>query len=364
MAPDDRQGRCSNCIRLRKECNFYPVEQMGGGPQAPPQHAARDTSATGQPTPPTPSSPRQPSIPIPPPDTADEFRQFVAVGGTPPFAAFHMQHDLELDPTQVPHSTARMLLTCASVYPSLTLAKVALQQPPYGYPPPPGDPAWPASGFVPPAGSLADVSPSSTTGYWRPSPPTAPSPYGSDTVSGRQTPARMSAASTLSYASHQDGTPHWVPPTRSMSYGIVEGMPPHAFPGAPQPAPAPPHQPQSHQQGGVFPAHTVTYPYPAAIDTASVSAAHANRSPVGSTGVLSAPVSANAAVHYGYPWNGPYAMTGPPVAPPEVPLPTRTLGSNQWFAEPTQLVKVDEESGPLANAATSAPYAQGYFSGA
>ncbi len=36
LAPDDPQGRCSNCIRLKKECNFYPVEQvMSPDPRAP-----------------------------------------------------------------------------------------------------------------------------------------------------------------------------------------------------------------------------------------------------------------------------------------------------------------------------------------
>ena len=28
LAPDDAQNRCSNCIRLKKECNFYPVDQQ------------------------------------------------------------------------------------------------------------------------------------------------------------------------------------------------------------------------------------------------------------------------------------------------------------------------------------------------
>ena len=27
-APDDHQGRCANCIRLKKECTFFPVEQQ------------------------------------------------------------------------------------------------------------------------------------------------------------------------------------------------------------------------------------------------------------------------------------------------------------------------------------------------
>ena len=28
LAADDHQNRCSNCIRLKKECNFFPVDQQ------------------------------------------------------------------------------------------------------------------------------------------------------------------------------------------------------------------------------------------------------------------------------------------------------------------------------------------------
>ncbi|QDS70451.1 hypothetical protein FKW77_009869 [Venturia effusa] len=28
-SPEDHQGRCTNCIRLKKDCNFYPVDQAG-----------------------------------------------------------------------------------------------------------------------------------------------------------------------------------------------------------------------------------------------------------------------------------------------------------------------------------------------
>ena len=28
LAQDDPQNRCSNCIRLKKECNFFPVDQQ------------------------------------------------------------------------------------------------------------------------------------------------------------------------------------------------------------------------------------------------------------------------------------------------------------------------------------------------
>src|SRR5579862_285641 len=28
LAAEDLQGRCSNCIRLKKDCNFFPVDQQ------------------------------------------------------------------------------------------------------------------------------------------------------------------------------------------------------------------------------------------------------------------------------------------------------------------------------------------------
>jgi hypothetical protein len=28
VAPDDTEGRCENCIRLRKDCQFFPVDQQ------------------------------------------------------------------------------------------------------------------------------------------------------------------------------------------------------------------------------------------------------------------------------------------------------------------------------------------------
>lgn len=45
-APADPQNRCSNCIRLKKECNFYPVDQQ---PQPEPKRRSSKTqSGTGR----------------------------------------------------------------------------------------------------------------------------------------------------------------------------------------------------------------------------------------------------------------------------------------------------------------------------
>ena len=44
-APADPQQRCSNCIRLKKECNFFPVDQQ---PPDTRQRDSKDRSGTGQ----------------------------------------------------------------------------------------------------------------------------------------------------------------------------------------------------------------------------------------------------------------------------------------------------------------------------
>ena len=52
VAADDAQGRCENCIRLRKECQFYPVDQQPPIEKKPRSSSSRldtqsaDTSST------------------------------------------------------------------------------------------------------------------------------------------------------------------------------------------------------------------------------------------------------------------------------------------------------------------------------
>ncbi|KAK8227982.1 hypothetical protein BKA81DRAFT_375777 [Phyllosticta paracitricarpa] len=56
LAPDDPQGRCSNCIRLKKECNFYPVEQQNSNESR--AQSAKRSSISHIPSSSTSSSPR------------------------------------------------------------------------------------------------------------------------------------------------------------------------------------------------------------------------------------------------------------------------------------------------------------------
>ncbi|CAG8897972.1 unnamed protein product [Penicillium salamii] len=54
VAPDDTEGRCENCIRLRKDCQFFPVDQ-----QPPVEKKSRPSSRLE-----TPSAERSVTTPI------------------------------------------------------------------------------------------------------------------------------------------------------------------------------------------------------------------------------------------------------------------------------------------------------------
>ena len=76
LAPEDPTGRCLNCIRLKKECNFFPVDQQP--PQGPGSRAGSKTdrssannSSSSSPSPPLPSGPVH--------DHTSAFNQYAAI---------------------------------------------------------------------------------------------------------------------------------------------------------------------------------------------------------------------------------------------------------------------------------------------
>ncbi|KAJ5571520.1 hypothetical protein N7535_005180 [Penicillium sp. DV-2018c] len=75
IAPDDTEGRCENCIRLRKDCRFFPVDQ-----QPPIEKKSRPSSRLE-----TPSTERSNTTPITSsptglmPDTAEAFYPYQAM---------------------------------------------------------------------------------------------------------------------------------------------------------------------------------------------------------------------------------------------------------------------------------------------
>ncbi|KAF1941951.1 hypothetical protein EJ02DRAFT_185427 [Clathrospora elynae] len=305
LAPDDSSGRCANCIRLKKDCNFYPVEHNPDMPQS--QAVSSSSSSVVQPRTPTTTSPHHP--PPTSDETLGEFRTpFSGHTSTGQPSGYGFQGVSENEPHNAPASSG-----------------MSVQQPPYPYPHPIETQWLPTNSFLP--SSTVGESPS-----WRQSPSTANSTYGSESnVSGGHTPAAMSTSSTMSYG-HQDG--HWgqqppfQPPTRSMSYGNIEGIS-HQYPG---------------QGLGIqhdYPRRTSPYPYPTTIDT-NTSTIHATTLGGGSTSApLSAPIVPN---HSYYPptWT---SYDGVPNHGPPMPVSGRSM-SAQWYAEPGHLDRVQEEATP------------------
>ncbi|KAH7090294.1 hypothetical protein FB567DRAFT_589694 [Paraphoma chrysanthemicola] len=311
LAPDDPQGRCANCIRLKKECNFYPVEHNPDMPQ--PQSIGTKDSTPGQPLTPATSSPRHPQSVSG--EKMGEFRQPFNGASTTPNANYGFQGDAELDSHQGPPH-----------------GRMPVQQPSYPYPHP-IDTQWPPAATFLPSSTVAE-SPSSSTSYWRQSPSTANSAYGSESnVSGGHTPAAMSTSSTMSYG--PDGHswpahPPFQPPTRSMSYGNIEGLQQQQYP--------------NHGLGiqhHDFPRRTSPYPYPTTIDT-NPPTVHSTTVGGSAAAPLSAPLASN---HPFYPpptWN---TYEGVQNQGPPMPMSGRSM-SAQWYAEPGHLDRVQEEGAP------------------
>lgn len=325
LAPDDPQSRCANCIRLKKECNFYPVEH-NPETQRSQGFASKDTSP-GHPSTPATSSPRH--LPSGSGESVGEFRTpFIGTSSATQASSYGYQGESEIDPHQTPVSGRSECSHWTFESYALTVA-VPVQQPSYPYPHP-IETQWPPTNAFLPSSTVGE-SPSSNASYWRQSPSTANSTYGSESnVSGGHTPAAMSTSSTMSY-SHQDS--HWghqppfQPPTRSMSYGNIEGLP-QQYPG---------------QGLGIhhdFPRRTSPYPYPTSIDT-NPGSANATTLGGSTSAPLSAPIIPN---HQYYPptWNSYDAASNQ--APP-VPMPGRSM-SAQWYAESGHLDRVQEEGAP------------------
>ncbi|KAF2465878.1 uncharacterized protein BDR25DRAFT_80582 [Lindgomyces ingoldianus] len=311
VANDDPQGRCANCIRLKKECNFYPVEQTPEIQRS--QTSSAKEPSAGAPTSSTTSSPRHPSSASG--EKIEEFRPpFATVTTKTPTPRYGLQPDVDVAPSQVPHSSA-----------------IPMPHPPYTYPQQ-IETQWSTPGFLP-SSSVTESSPSSS-GYWRPSPSAANSTYGSETnMSGGQTPATMSTTSNMSYGGQHDNhswaQPNLQPPTRSMSYGNIEGIP-NQYPGSGLGI-------QQHD----YPRRTSPYPYPTTIDT-NTAIMHTTTLGDSSSAPLSAPILPNHQYSYPQTWT-PYGGLQNPT--PDMPLPSRSM-SAQWYGEPGHLDQVQEEGGP------------------
>ncbi|KAL5370842.1 hypothetical protein PMIN04_009566 [Paraphaeosphaeria minitans] len=303
VANDEVTGRCANCIRLKKECNFYPVDQTPEQSRA--QAGAAKEANAGAPTSSTASSPRHAVSVIG--AKVDEFRApFPGTLSTNSVSRYEVPSESDTDAHHITPTSG-----------------MPVQQPGYGYPQP-IDTQWaPSTAFLP--SSSVSESPSSSTGYWRPSPTTASTVFGSESnVSGVQTPATLQ-----NHQEHHDWAPqNFQPPSRSMSYGNIEGLPQH-FQNQPLGVP-------SHEYRRPAP-----YPFPTTLDT-SATAIHSTTLGPHSSAPLSAPILSGNPYHYPPPWN-PYH--GGQNARPEGAVQSRTMGGH-WYTEPGHLGQVQEEGAP------------------
>jgi hypothetical protein len=210
LAPEDPAGRCSNCIRLKKECTFYPVAHKSDMPQVP-AISSRSSSAV---------QPATPGATLPQYGNATgAFRtQFSgpASNGQPLSFGYHGEH------VSNPHcaSVGSGYSSCViSTFPTLANQAPASYFPygyPYGYPT--EAQRLPANRFLP--SSTAAESPS-----WHDLPYAAISTYNSESnVSSGRTSAAMSTSSTKSYSHGSQQAPLQLP-TPPIPYGNIGDLP-------------------------------------------------------------------------------------------------------------------------------------------
>ena len=339
LAPDDPQGRCSNCIRLKKECNFFPVEQQPPTDQrtsllakGEPGSAARSTSTTSSPQ--ASSSSAQ--------DLAEDPHRF--------------QHPLKSH--TFPNATTSDGIHAVH-FPSggeMRRVFVALDDanPAAVAPPPPQTAAFPPA-HVPPqgqwtpysfghaTGSIEDLrTGTSSPGYWRPV--ESPTTYSNPSMAPAP-PAGVLASQRLPYAQGREDLP-WTAPMRSLSYGNLENLE--------QRQPVNQWQPPSG-----YSSRPPSYPYPPPLDTRSSSVttlSEAVTTPV--TGPL--PASAGTqnfspfSTTYQQQWS-PYSAQHPPA--PTIPSHSQETFNNHWYNESA---KAGDENQPSAQYQT-APFYQGPY---
>lgn len=213
LAPDDPHGRCSNCIRLKKECNFYPVDQQ-------PETAKSSSepgglSASVAPVAHVPSTPQQ-----------DQFAGINNINQFPPGsaiahgiplrsnAAAGLGHSQPEGERERDHSADRLVPT--TDFDSLTA--ITAQAYPYHSPQgiDPGQWAMPNYQGQPMGG---DGSPA----YWAQGQMSMPLQNTVSSVAGAAAPGMIQGSPEAAYGFQQQG--EWAVPTRSMSYGHIENMP-------------------------------------------------------------------------------------------------------------------------------------------
>ncbi|KAI9642357.1 hypothetical protein NHQ30_009161 [Ciborinia camelliae] len=275
-APADPQNRCSNCIRLKKECNFYPVDQQ---PQPEPKRrGSKAQSGTG-------GASRSSSPSIPPSQLPD--------------MQSNLPYNLNMPAIQNLGGTQSKKERTESFSPE---NKVITSSRNFDYNG--GHTAWMAPEVSPGTKTPADLSGSCWSANSQETPMTPGfSPYPTPNM-------HMTSAQNWQSRGHHGQPeanprePEWPAPQRSVSYGNLEGMQnsnQHAAYGLPQPTQSYTSARTHAHNGAMYPPNiTTTHPHSAAeISSAST---------IGTAYTHSAtPMSAGSYTGWNQPYPGGYA---------------------------------------------------------
>jgi hypothetical protein len=208
-------GRCANCIRLKKECNFFPVDQ-GATTDQRGNFSKMDTASNPQ-TVSSQSSPRAPAPSQQSNSTEDIQGQ---LHYPQPGPEMHHQES-DASGYDTPNVNGGTLCPLSSFECQLIRDQAHFQAAPFAIP------------SVPSAGWSTNPSPVQATHQ---TPRASPSYWGNThpaVTYGPVVESSLHQVGATQYASpnfhfnqeHQS----WAPPTRSMSFGNIEGMP-HQYP--------------------------------------------------------------------------------------------------------------------------------------
>lgn len=331
LAPEDAQGRCSNCIRLKKECNFFPVEQQP--PSESSKHGAlkesRGSIGHSSSSSPSPSHPQRSSNH----DHVTNFRQYPSGSMTSASQDFPSHH----------HDAGPRTASMPSMSkPSLLLSSTSSIRPPMPHmqtaPPLPGTvdyarterpPGWDGSPYLdqsPMSNGPRPILEDPSSSFWRPTEsPMTPAFSSIGGLPGIPAIHHRESVSAYPYTVHRED-PTWPLQSRSMSFSQLEGMSMNH--SSPYPAVTEfKHAPTAHPYSSNYSASHASVPE----STSAPSAPPDGRAPNGSFAMPP-------------PWNPSFtggSLGGMPGKGPDA------FGG--WYQEPGRLAQVTEEvsTGPL-----------------
>ena len=211
-SPFDNQGRCTNCIRLKKECSFYPVDQQ------PPTDPRGESSSRASTAPKGTSASSSPATSngVPAEPSANQPFRTLTMQQVPSMALPTMK---AVTAETVPPEANSRLETLIVTIPKLTTdCQVPSNVPgnrPYGFA------GQSAPNWIPTdAGHSPNSKPGDMNAIWRPYPPESPASSQFSSYShGPPSSTTWTSAGSESESRDDLAWGNYPPPVRSMSYG-------------------------------------------------------------------------------------------------------------------------------------------------